>query len=97
MDMVIGAAVTMTDAGFEPSESKLKSGEAVKWVNNSSKKIQIASDPHPTHTANKELTNGQFVMEIVPGESAAAHLQNKGNFGYHDHLNPGIRGKVAVE
>lgn len=97
MDMVIGATVTMTDAGFEPDQAKLKSGEAIKWVNNSSKKIQIASDPHPVHTANKELTNGQFVLELAPGESVMANLQTKGSFGYHNHPNPGVRGKVTVE
>ena len=89
--------ITLSDSGFTPVQTTVKSGDKLAWVNNSSKKIQIGSDPHPTHTVNGELSNGQFVLEIAPGASATVTLTKTGNWGYHDHLNPGIRGKVTVQ
>lgn len=89
--------ITATDSGFAPGQVTVKSGAGLTWVNNSAKKIQIGSDPHPTHTANAQLSNGQFVLEIAPGSSATVTLTTKGTWGYHNHLNPGVRGKVVVE
>lgn len=89
--------ITVTDDGFSPVQATVKSGDGLTWANNSAKKIQIGSDPHPTHTANSQLSNGQFVLEIAPGATATVTLTKKGTWGYHDHLNPGVRGKVVVE
>lgn len=89
--------ITATDAGFTPAQVTVKSGGKVAYTNNSSAKIQVASDPHPVHTANDELTEGDFVMEIAPGASATVTLTKTGTWGYHAHLNPGIRGKIVVE
>lgn len=89
--------ITLTDGGFTPAQISVKSGGKVAYTNNSGAKIQIGSDPHPVHTANPELTGGDFVMEIAPGASATVALTKTGTWGYHDHLNPGIRGKVVVE
>lgn len=89
--------ITATDAGFTPAQVTVKSGGKVAYTNNSSKKIQIASDPHPVHTANGELSGGQFVLEISPGALATVVVNKIGTWGYHDHLNPGVRGKVTVE
>lgn len=89
--------ITLADSGFAPGQVTVKAGGKLTWVNNSAKKIQIGSDPHPTHTANSQLSNGQFVLEIAPGATATVTLTKKGTWGYHDHLNPGVRGKVVVE
>lgn len=89
--------ITLADGGFTPAAVTVKSGDKLTWANNSSQKIQIASDPHPIHTANTELSNGQFVLEIAPGSTATVTLTKKGTWGYHNHLNPGVRGKVTVE
>lgn len=96
---VAGGAVviTLTDGGFTPVQVSVKSGGKVAYTNNSGAKIQIGSDPHPTHTANDELTEGDFVIEIEPEASATVTLTKTGTWGYHDHLNPGIRGKVTVQ
>ena len=89
--------ITLSDDGFTPGQITVKSGGKVAYTNNSGAKIQIGSDPHPTHTANTELTDGDFVLEIEPGASATVTLTKTGNWGYHDHLNPGVRGKVTVQ
>ena len=46
---------------------------------------------------NKELTNGEFVAELVPGASATVTLTKTGTWGYHDHLRPSTIGSVVIE
>ena len=89
--------ITISESGFSPATSTVKSGGKVTWVNNSKATVQIASDPHPTHTANPELTSGQSVTELAPGASATVTVTKTGTWGFHDHLNPSVRGKVTVQ
>lgn len=96
-EKVVGVIVKSTDSGFTPAQVTVKSGSNLTWVNGSSGNIQIATDPHPVHTGNKELSNGQFVLELEPGDSVTVKLEKTGSFGYHDHLNPGVKGKVVVQ
>lgn len=91
------ATITFSDAGVSPAEVTVKSGESITWTNNSSKKVQVASDNHPTHTINQELTNGQFTTELAPGGLVTVTLTKIGSWGYHDHLNPSVKGKVVMQ
>lgn len=91
-----GITITISDKGFEPASLSVKSGQTITWVN-TSKKVQVASDPHPTHTANSELTNGGFVAELAPGASANVTLTKVGTWGFHDHLSPSMKGSVTVQ
>ena len=91
------ASVTFSDSGVSPSTVTIKFGESLTWVNNSSKSVQVGSANHPTHTLNKELTNGEFVTDLAPGASATVTLVKKGTWGYHNHLDPSVTGKVVVE
>ena len=90
------AAITFGDSGVT-SQTTVTSGGKIKWVNNSSKKVSVASDPHPVHSANSEITNGQFVIELAPGASAEVTVTKKGTWGFHDHLNPTTKGTVVVQ
>lgn len=89
--------ITFTDDGFSPAQVTVKSGGAIKWVNNSSAKVQAASDPHPTHTTNPEITDGDFVIELAPGASSSVKITKSGTWGFHDHLKPAVRGKIVVQ
>lgn len=92
------ATVTMTDAGFDPSTVTINAGESITWVNNSSKTVQVGSADHPTHTKNSSLTGGQFVIDLKAGESKTVSAgTNVGIWGYHNHLNPTVFGKVVIE
>lgn len=91
-----GVVVEITEDGFSQAQVTVKSGTNLTYKNSSGAKVQIASDPHPTHTANSELTEGDFVIEIEVGGSATVTLTKTGTWGIHDHLNPGMRGKVVV-
>jgi plastocyanin len=89
--------VTVTDSGFEPSEVTVKAGGTITWVNESSVNIQVGSDDHPTHNVNRDITGGAFVLELAPGDSTSITVTQIGNWGYHDHLQPGKKGRVTIQ
>ena len=89
--------VEVTDSGFSPAAATVKSGGKITWTNSSKSAVVIASDPHPSHTANPQLTGGGFTMEIAPGASSSVTVTKTGTWGFHNHLNPGVKGKIVVE
>lgn len=91
-----GVVISVNDEGFSPVQVSVKSGTNLTYKNTSGTKVQIASDPHPTHTANSEVTEGDFVLEVTPGASATVTLTRTGTWGIHNHLSPGVRAKVVV-
>ncbi len=91
------STVTYTNSGFSPQSLTVKSGNSVSWVNDSSSNVQVGSDNHPTHTANQELTDGQFIIELAPSESKTVQLVKTGEWGYHNHLKPSETGTIIVE
>lgn len=92
-----GVVVNISESGAEPVNLTVKAGEVLTFVNKTNRKIQIGSDPHPTHTANSELTNGEFVTDLESGASANVTLNKVGAWSFHDHLNPTTKGKVTVQ
>lgn len=91
-----GIVLEITESGFSPAQVTVQSGSNLTYKNTGSAKVQIASDPHPVHTANSELTEGDFVLEIAPGASATVTLAKVGTWGIHNHLSLGMRAKVVV-
>lgn len=89
--------ISFSDSGVTPLATTVKSGENVIWLNESSKTIQVASNSHPTHTENRELTNGESVISVESGASATVTLTKTGTWGFHDHLNPKMEGSVVVQ
>lgn len=79
--------------GFSPAMATVKSGSQITFENDSNQTIQVESDPHPTHTDNPQLNIGT----IAPGASKSATLTTTGNWGYHDHLDPSLTGRVTVQ
>jgi plastocyanin len=89
------AAVTITYDGtsFTNSASSVKSGEAIKVINNSSKQLDFDSDPHPVHTDDPELNAG----DIDPGQSKTFTVTKKGHWGFHNHHDPSQHGTITVD
>ncbi|CAN5614616.1 hypothetical protein BH23PAT1_BH23PAT1_4150 [soil metagenome] len=85
--------IIYTDSGFIPANLSLEAETELTIVNNSSRTLDFASDPHPQHTANTELNIGT----IPSGESRSTNLSNTGTWGYHNHLNPGQTGSITVQ
>lgn len=89
--------ITFSDSGITPAQVTVKSGSFLTFQNNSTKKVSVGSDPHPTHTQNPEITGGEFVLDLEPGATSGVTMTKVGSWGFHDHLNPAVRGKVIVE
>jgi plastocyanin len=89
--------ITYDNSGFSPKCIKVKSGTAVSWKNSGSTQIQIGADPHPSHTGNREVSDGQFTLNVDPGATATSTLTTKGQHGFHNHLNPTAAGVIIVE
>lgn len=86
--------VTYTDTGFSPTSVTLVVGDTVRWTNVSAANyVEIASDPHPTHTEYPALNLGTVNPN---GGTASLTFSDSGTFGYHNHLNPGHTGTVIV-
>ncbi len=96
------AMVTYTDSGFSPSEVTIPKGGAVIFRNYSSKKMRVASNPHPAHNiypAAGGCVGSVFDScdNIPPKVSWSFIFDSPGTWGYHDHLNPGKGGTVIVQ
>ncbi|MBI4363433.1 MAG: cupredoxin domain-containing protein [Candidatus Doudnabacteria bacterium] len=88
------AGVMMTTSGFEPAELKIKNGTTVTFLNQDSKPRWPASAPHPTHTDYPEFDPKQA---LTSGQSWSFTFEEAGEWRYHDHLNPTVKGTITVE
>jgi plastocyanin len=89
--------VTYTDSGFSPKQVSLSVGGKLNWVNNSSHSVEVGVNPHPIHTDDKAITNGEFTLNLDAGESKTVTVSKTGDFGYHNHLNSMQTGSVVVK
>ena len=85
--------VTLTQNGFSPSTFTIKAGATVTWTNKSGGSAILNSNPHPTHTAYPPLNLGSFPN----GGTLSLTFDKPGSYGYHNHLNPGQTGTIAVQ
>ncbi|TSC71708.1 MAG: plastocyanin-like protein [Parcubacteria group bacterium Gr01-1014_38] len=87
-----GATVSIATTGFSPATVSVPVNGTVTFTNSDTQSHQVSSDPHPIHT-NYPPLNGDV---LAPGQSRTVTFTQAGTFGYHDHLNPGLRGTVTV-
>ena len=100
--------VFITSSGFSPSEITIRKNQNVEFINQDSDLHWPASDLHPTHKvypgsdidkcgtseANKIFDS---CRGLANGESWSFFFQHEGAWSYHDHRNPGMKGKIIVE
>lgn len=94
--------VKITSSGFEPSEIRIKVGDAVDFVNKDSSPHWPASAKHPTHEVYPEkggCIGSKFdaCKGLEQGEVFSFTFNHEGEWAFHDHLNPNLFGKVIVE
>lgn len=88
------AQVSYTDQGFQPSSITIKQGQTVRFTNQSSGQMWVASNPHPTHTdypgfdEKTAVPNGQFYE---------FNFTKIGTWGYHNHFKPSAKGEIVVQ
>src|SRR3989338_2353536 len=100
--------VTYSDNGFTPAQTKIRKGDTVRFVNQSTGRMWVASAIHPTHTTYA----GTSLSEHCPDTSNTAFDQcvavdNDGTFeftfdkvgawDYHNHVRASQTGRVTVE
>lgn len=86
--------IKMTANGFSPSTVTIQKGDYVQFTNEDSAPHWPASGPHPTHT---NLPSFDAKKGIEPGQNYRYQFTSTGSFGFHDHLNSSMFGKVIVE
>lgn len=100
--------VKMTSAGFSPRIVKIKVGETVTFLNADSQLHWPASVPHTHHNTYpgsnlakcgtpEENNIFDACQGIEPGKAYTFKFDKGGEWGYHDHLAPGLVGSVVVE
>lgn len=88
------ASIEYTDSGFSPQSVTIKIGETVKFTNNSSGEMWVASAPHPTHTDYPEFDAKKAYNR---GESYFFTFEKKGTWKFHNHADPTKFGSVTVQ
>ena len=77
---------TLTSSGVSPKELTVPPGTRVLFVNQDSRRHDMASDPHPEHTDCDEMNT---VGALMTGQSRETkNLVTAQTCGFHDHDNP---------
>jgi plastocyanin len=92
------ATITITANGVSPSTVTIAAGGRVTFVNNDSRAHDMASDPHPEHTACPALNDVGF---LSPGQQrTSGNLTTVRTCAFHDHNQPDVRnltGTVVIQ
>lgn len=86
--------ISMDDQKFIPNEITIKKGQTVTFVNQGKENHWPASNIHPTHGIYPEFDPKE---PIYPGLSWSFTFDKTGQFRFHDHLFPEIKGLVTVK
>lgn len=92
-DVIKVALITYTDEGFVPDTYIAGVNAKLTVQNDSTSDLDFESNDHPTHTKNTELNVGV----VKPGENKTVTLTEKGEWGFHNHLNSTHTGTITVE
>ncbi len=87
------ALITLTKNGFVPDRIEIKAGQTVRFLNNSSSAMKVASNPHPTHEIYSELDQN---VTVGKGGYYDFIFLRVGAWGYHNHTDPIKNGIVIV-
>jgi plastocyanin len=95
----IGATITITGSGVNPSSVTVAPGQSVTFINSDSRSHEIASDPHPEHGSCPSIEAG--LGTISPGQTKSTQgFADSGTCGFHDHLdatNRNLQGTIRVQ
>ena len=99
--------VVYTDEGYSPQSVTVPVGGTVTFVNQSSKKMWVASARHPEHTVYSGTsltqhcpdTSGTAFDQCAGGASGTSYsftFNKAGEWKYHDHIDATKFGSVVV-
>lgn len=104
-DKIPTSTVIYADTGFTPKTITIKKGTRIVFVNKTTNKMWIASDPHPTNqgysgkprTAHCPDTSGTAFDQCNTGNNYSFIFNKVGTWGYHNHMVDQDRGVIIVE
>jgi plastocyanin len=93
------ATITIgADGRVSPSSVTVAPGGRVTFVNNHTAAHEMASNPHPEHTACPEINQVGFLQ---PGQQrTTGNLNTQRTCGFHDHNQPtnsGLAGTIVIQ
>lgn len=101
-----GAVIYITPEGYEPREIIVHQGGKVIFKNISGENRWPASNIHPTHRAYPDsgiekcgTPDSNKIFDscgLAPGETYEFIFEHVGEWGYHDHLDPKLKGRITV-
>lgn len=87
------ATVTMKTDSFDPETLTIQKCTKVTFVNQDTVSRWPASNLHPTHGIYPEFDP---LKPVEAGKEWSFVFDKVGNWKYHDHLIPSLRGTIAV-
>ena len=92
----IGSTVIrlISSTEFEPSEVTINKGETVTWITDRDDLFWPASNVHPTH---EMLSAFDAKKPLKAHQSYSYSFTKRGDWTFHDHLNPMAKGIVHVK
>ncbi|HEY5617509.1 MAG TPA: hypothetical protein VIK60_06155 [Vicinamibacterales bacterium] len=93
-----GATITITSTGVSPRTVTISAGSRVTFVNNDTRAHNMASDPHPEHSACPPINDVGFLQ---PNQSrTTGNLNTPRTCGFHDHDQPtstSLQGTITIQ
>jgi len=86
--------ITYTDNGFQPSFLAVRVNDIVKFRNQSTVGMWIASNPHPTHSDYPELDQR---ASVNAGGEYTFTFKKVGVWGFHNHIKLSTQAVISVD
>lgn len=93
-DIISEVVVNYTSSGFEQKSITVNKGQTVKFINNSSSAMWVASAFHPTHDVYPEFDQ---LKGVSGGGTYSFTFDKVGTWNYHNHLKASDFGSVEVK
>ena len=93
-----GATITIgANGAVSPTSVSITAGQSVTFVNNDTRAHEMASDPHPSHTACPSVN---ALGSLGAGQTRLTNsFGGAGTCGFHDHNDPdnnALKGTISV-
>lgn len=86
--------ITYTDNGFQPSFLRIRLNDIVKFRNQSTIGMWVASNPHPEHSDYSEFDQKKSVN---PGGEFSFTFKRVGVWGFHNDVKISSQGVISVD
>ncbi len=86
------STVIIEGFAFNPQEVSVKIGSKVTWKNEGSHMHRIINNQ-----AENLIMGDLFDIILKPGEQGSFIFNKAGEYSYHCHLHPNMKGKIVVE